>query len=473
MRPAWLWTRKHGTSGCRWYARFAPVLLIWVTVSARGAGDVNWPSFRGSQAGGIAEGHHTPTQWNVQRGENVRWKTAIPGLGHSCPVVWKDRIFVTTAVSGQDNPQLVVGLYGNIAPVTDDTKHSWRVYCLDKGNGRILWERIAHEGVPKIKRHTKSTHANSTPATDGKHVVAFFGSEGLYCYDFEGRLLWTKSFGVLDAGYYKVPEAQWEFGSSPIIHQGRVIVQCDAQHASFLAALSIKDGKELWRTPRNDVPTWSTPTVHEGGGRSQIIVNGYKRIGGYDFKTGQPLWWLRGGGDIPVPTPVVADDLIFITNAHGGMSPVYAIETTATGDISVVEGTSNNPHLAWSVARGGAYMQTPLVYRDYLYVCRDNGVLTCFEARTGDVAYRQRLGDGRTGFTASPVAADGKIYFTSEEGDVYVLKAAPNAGLLAVNAMNEVCMASPAISEGTLYFRTKGHLIAIGENKVSPAPGGK
>jgi len=364
---------------------------------------------------------------------------------------------------GLANPELKVGLYGDIHPFEDNTVHKWIVYCIDKRTGKILWEQVAYKGVPKVKRHPKATHASCTPATDGEHLVAMFGSEGLYCYSMDGKLLWKKDLGVLDSGYYKAPEMQWDFGSSPVIFQDKVFLQCDVQKGSFVAAFSIKDGRELWRTPREEVPTWSTPTVYQSGGRTLLLVNGYKHVGGYDAATGKEIWRLTGGGDIPVPTPIVAHDLVFITSAHGPVSPIYAIRPSATGDISLAENTTSNQHIAWSVPRDGAYMITPLVYGDYLYSSKNNGVINSFEARSGNRVYQERLGDGTTGFTASPVAADGKLYFSSEDGDIYVIKAGPKFEVLAKNSMGEVCMATPAISEGALFFRTQGHVVGIAE----------
>ena len=441
-------------------------VLLFVTSLAAAApqGPVagrDWPQFRGIHARGIVDAP-APTSWNVPEGRGVRWKTPVPGLGHSSPIVWNDLVCLTTAISGKPDPELKVGLYGDITPVEDDTVHEWKVLCLDKATGRIRWEQTAASGVPKVKRHTKATHANSTPATDGQTLVAFFGSEGLHAYDLKsGRPLWKKDLGVLDSGFFMAPEAQWGFASSPVVHDDRVIVQVDVQKGSFLAAFALKDGREIWRTPRQDVPTWSTPTVHEQNGRKEVIVNGWKHIGGYDFATGRELWRLTGGGDIPVPTPVVADDLIYITNAHGSMAPIYAIRSGVRGDITPAGGGSS-PHLAWMQSREGAYMQTPLVYRGLLYNCRDNGVLSVYDAKTGTRHYQQRLAEGRTGFTASPVAADGKVYFTSEDGDVHVVKAGTSFELLSSNPMGEVCMATPALSEGTLFYRTRGHLVAIG-----------
>jgi outer membrane protein assembly factor BamB len=335
------------------------------------------------------------------------------------------------------------------------------VYALDTRSGKVVWEKTVNTGVPKVKRHPKATHANSTMATDGKHLVAFFGSEGLYCFDMDGRLLWKRDLGLLDSAYYVVPDAQWEFASSPVIYQGMVLVQCDVLNGSFVAALNIKDGTDLWRTPRTDVPTWGTPTVYAEGAPAQVIVNGYKHVGSYDVKTGKQLWWLKGGGDIPVPTPVLADGLVFITNAHGPMAPIFAIRLKATGDISLAPNQTSNQFVAWSYPRDGAYMITPVVYGDYLYNAKNNGVMSCYEAKSGNRVYQERLGAGTSGFSASPVAGDGKIYFAGEDGDIFVVKAGPTFELLAKNTMGEVCMASPAIAGGVLYVRTRSHVVAI------------
>ena len=424
----------------------------------------NWTQFRGMGASGVSEGKPLPVKWDAEKGEGVLWKTAIPGLGHCSPIVWDDKVFVTSAITGKEKAELKVGLYGDIASVQDSTVHEFKVYCVSKNTGKILWERTAAKTVPKVARHTKSTHASPTMATDGKSVVAFFGSEGLYCYDLNGNLKWKHSFGVLDSGYYMVPSAQWGFGSSPVIHSGRVIVQCDVQQKPFLAALDLATGKELWRTKRADVPTWGSPTIIEVNGRPQIIVNGWKQIGAYDLPTGKELWHMAGGGDIPVPTPVYGKGLLFITNAHGMMAPIYAIKPeNRGGDISLKGDAKSNDSIAWFSPRDGAYMQTPLIYGDYLYVCRDNGVIGCYEAKTGKRIYNERLGTGRSGFTASAVGGDGKLYFTSEDGDIYVVQAGTEFKLLASNPMGEVCMATPAISNGVLLYRTQDHLVAVGK----------
>jgi outer membrane protein assembly factor BamB len=424
---------------------------------------VDWPGFRGISAAGVDDGKPLPLQWSVPDSKLVKWRVPLSGLGHSSPIVWGDQVCTASAISGTPDPQLKVGLYGDIGSVLDQTEHKWIVACFDKRTGKPRWEKIATTGVPVIKRHPKSTHASSTLATDGRHIIAMFGSEGLYAYSPTGDVLWKKDFGRLDSGFYMVPDAQWGFASSPIIHNGRVILQADVQKGSFVAAFDVRTGRELWRTPREDVPTWSTPAVVSMNGRDQVIVNGWKHIGGYDLETGKEIWRMTGGGDIPVPTPIAGQGLVFITNAHGKAAPIYAIKPTASGDISLKGGESSNAHIAWSYMRDGGYMQTPIVYGDILYVCRDNGVLTAFDAKTGTRHYQARLGDGKTGFSASAVAAGGRLYFTSEDGDVYVVKAGPAYELLATNSLGEVAMATPAISEGTLLFRTRNHLIAVGE----------
>ncbi len=437
--------------------------FCWQVIFAQQENNNNWPSFRGENASGIMDKAMIPTTWNVDKNENLKWKTSIPGLGHSCPVIWADYLFVTTAISGNAEEYLKVGLYGNIDPVEDSTIHQFKVFCMDKNSGEIIWERLAHEGVPRTKRHTKSSHANPTPATDGKHLIAFFGSDGLYCYDFTGQLLWSKDLGKLNAGPYTDPDVEWGFASSPIIQDGKVIVQCDFLGDSFLASFDVKTGKEIWRTPRDEISTWCTPTVIQVDGKPQIIVNGYKHIGAYDFETGNEIWWMKGGGDAPVPTPVFAHYLIFINSAHGRMSPIYAIKPNAKGDISLGEEETSNEYIAWSIMRGGAYMTSSLVYGDYLYNLKNNGLLSCFNARTGEMMYKEALKPGG-GISASGVASDGKLFFTSELGDVFVVEAGPVYKLLAKNPLGDICMSTPAISKGAMYFRTQHFVMAVAAN---------
>lgn len=438
-------------------ARWVICLFTAVLSAIAQSADTNWPQFRGRHANGIAEGHELPVRWDVKTGENIKWRVAIPGLGLSSPIVWGDRLFLTTAVSQADKGDLRLGLYGDVAPVDDESEHVWKVLCYRRSSGELLWEREVHRGVPKVKRHTKSSHANSTLATDGERLVAFFGSEGLYCLDLTGEVLWTKEFGALDAGYFKIPEAQWEFGNSPVVHSGHAIVLADVQENSFLASYRLADGKQVWRVRRSDVPTWGTPLVVSTADSTQVVVNGFKHAGGYDFETGEELWRVEGGGDIPVPTPVSGHGFFYITNSHGGLAPLYAVSHKHRGVVKLTRERSAG--LAWIARRLGSYMQTPLLYGGLLYLPRWNGTIACLRPRTGEIVYRQRLSPGA--FTASPVGGDGKIYIGSEEGEVHVIAAGETYRLLATNPLNEPLLATPAISQGVLFFRTAQSLIAV------------
>ncbi len=447
---------------------FAAFILL--TIAWPMGAQTNWPSFRGVHAEGVAKGAATPISWNAEKAENIRWKREIPGLGHSSPIIWADRLFITSAVNERKTAPLKVGLYGDPGSAEDDDVQQWKIFCLKKETGDILWDKTAHKGVPKQKRHTKATHANCTMATDGKNLVAFFGSEGLYCYGMDGQLRWQKDLGTLRISpvvYNDVPDPkgadlEWGFASSPIIYEDRVFVQCDVLTNGFVAAFSLSDGKEIWRTPRDDTATWSTPNICTNGPRRQLLVNGWKHMGGYDLQTGEEIWRMSGGGDCPVPTPIVWNGLIFMMSSHGPRKPIYVVRTDATGDVSLRNGATTNRYVQWSSLRGASYMQTPLIYGDYLYSCHVDGVLTCFEARTVKENYKERLGTGGEGFTASPVASEGRLYFTSEQGSVFVVKAGSSFSVLATNQMGEVCMATPAISEGKIFFRTQGHVVAIG-----------
>lgn len=423
---------------------------------------IDWPTYRGIQASGVSEGRPVPATWSVPGQVGIKWQAPIAGLGHSSPIIWGESLCVTTAISGRADAGLKPGLYGDVASVNDDTAHTWKLICLNKQDGKVAFERTLHSGVPKIKRHTKSTHASSTLATDGSYIVAMLGTEGLFVFDMKGTQAWKKDLGVLDSGWFMDKTAQWAFGSSPIIHDSTIILQADVQQGAFLGAFDLRTGKEKWRTPRADVPTWGTPTIVQVNGKPQIIVNGWKHIGAYDFSTGKEVWRLVGGGDIPVPTPIVGDGLVYITNAHGSMAPIYAIKTSAIGDISLKAGETSNEHIAWSYPRDGGYLITPILYRGVLYVMKSNGAFQALDAKTGTRIYQDRLGNGTTAFTASPVAADGKIYFSSEEGDTFVVEAGRTFKLLGTNPTGEIIMATPAISEGVLFIRTAKRIVAVG-----------
>lgn len=421
----------------------------------------NWPQFRGVNATGVADGQDPPLVWDVKEGKNIGWKTPIPGLGHSCPVIWGDRVFLTTAVGG--NTEIKTGNYGDPSSVKDDSKVAFQVICLDRLTGKILWTKTAFEGVPKIKRHLKGSHANCSPATDGKRLVVCFGSEGLYCYDFDGKQLWKRDLSTLDSSFTLEQQYEWGFAASPVLHEDRVILQCDLSKDSFIAAYSLTDGSQLWTTPRDEIPSWSSPVVWQNAKRVEIVTNASQYARGYDPVTGKELWRLDKKSEATVPTPVLTPELAFVVSGNRPIQPLFAVKPGATGDISLKTGESDNAGVAWGKLRGGPYMPTPIVYQSYLYTIGNSGMVTCYEAATGKEVYKERVGG--TSYTASPVAADGRLYFTSEQGDVRVVKAGPAFELLAVNKMGEECMATPAICGGALFVRTKDTLIAIARKK--------
>jgi len=424
----------------------------------------NWPSFRGPNASGVADGKPTAVKWNAATGENVAWKAPVDGVAVSSPIVWGNRVFVSTAISGDPKQGIRTGQYGDVEPITDTSKHTWHLIALDKATGKVVWDRTAAEGIPKTKRHPKSSQASATPVTDGRHVVVSFGSEGLYGFDFEGKQLWKKDLGILNSGWFFDPDYEWGIGSSPIIYKNMVIVQCDIQRGSFLAAFDTDTGKEVWRTQRDEIPSWSTPTILEVTGtadKAELITQATTFTRGYDPMTGKELWKYSGNSEIAIPTPIVGPGFVVITNGYRGVQPIVALKPGATGDITLKDNETRNEFIVWSSKRGGPYIPTPVIYGDYLYVLQGNGALAAYKIASGEQVYQKRLGGAAGSFSASPVAADGKIYCTSEDGDVYVVKAGPEYQELAKNSIGEVVMASPAISDGLIIFRGLKNVYAI------------
>ena len=420
-----------------------------------------WPSFRGPRASGVAEGVGLPVSFNGATGANVAWKTAIPGLGHGSPIVWGDRVFVTTAVSSRGGATFKPGLYGEGTASEDRSPQQWKILALDAATGTILWDRTAYEGVPRDKRHIKNTYASSTPATDGRYVAAFFGSEGLYVYTVDGEPAWKKSFGHLDFGAYDLPEYEWGSATSPIIYEDLVIIQVDLHGPSFVAAYDLATGEERWRSERDELPSWSTPTVYPGTARAEVVTNSPNYIRGLDPATGRELWRLGRSSKITAPTPIFDGDLIVVASGRGPERPINVIKAGATGDITPPGDEMSGGPLVWSKRGRGSYMPTPLIYQGYLYVLANQGIFDCYELRTGREVYRQRIPHTGSGFSASPVAADGRIYLSSEDGDIFVVRAGPDFELLGTNRMGELLMATPAFAGDTLFVRGVTHLFAI------------
>lgn len=455
--------RDTGRVSDRRIVRTVPDRVPQMLPPARAAG--SWPSFRGSEASGVAEGQNLPDKWNVRRGENILWRTMIPGLAHSSPVIWGDRLFVTSAVSSNPAATFRPGLYGDGDASDDRTRQRWMVYALDKRTGKILWERVAYEGQPIDKRHIKSTYASATPATDGRIVVAWFGSQGVFAYDVNGNLRWKVDLGRIDVGAYDIPSFEWGPASSPIIWNDLVILQCDTQADSFVIALNVQSGETVWKTPREELPSWGTPTVVTTSAGAMLVTNASNYIRGYDPQTGKELWKLGGSSKITAPTPVFKDGLFVIASGRQPEGPIFVVRQNAKGDVTLAAGKTNSEAIAWSRIARGPYMPTPLIYRGLVYVLNNNGIFDAYNLGTGEEVYRQRLPNIGSGFSASPVGADGKIYLSSEDGEISVISAGTKFTQISTNDMGETLMATPAISEGVLYARTAKNVFAIGRKK--------
>jgi outer membrane protein assembly factor BamB len=425
----------------------------------------SWPSFRGPQASGIAEGQNLPDRWNAKSGENVLWRTPIPGLAHSSPVVWGNRIFLTSAVSSDAKATFRPGLYGDGDASKDRSSHRWMIYALDKRTGKIVWERVAHQGEPIDKRHIKATYANSTPVTDGRIVVAWFGSQGVHAYDVNGRFLWKVDLGRVDLGAYDIPTYEWGPASSPIIWNNLVILQCDTQTDSFLLALDAATGKTVWKTDRDELPSWGTPTIGTTATGPVLVTNASNFIRGYDPRTGKELWRLGRSSKITAPTPIFSDDVFVVASGRAPERPIFVVRPNVHGDLTLPEGKTSSEAIAWSRTGRGSYMPTPLVYKGILYVLSNNGLFDAYNLRSGDEVYRQRLPVVGSGFSASPVAADGKIYLSNEDGEILVIAAGEKFAHLGTNSMGELLMATPALSDGVMYVRSANSLFAIGRKR--------
>jgi outer membrane protein assembly factor BamB len=434
------------------------VLAICVVLLSRLVGPssaANWPQWRGADGSGVSNEKNLPSDWNVSK--NIKWKTPIEGRGHSSPIVWNNRIFLTTAVEGEVVPgaKAIKHMDGDkefLHPdsVGADRKHTFKVVCIDRASGKVLWQSVAWEGTPYDNRHRKSSYAASTPATDGELVYAFFGTEGLYAYDFKGKLAWKAKLGNLGT-------VGMGTGTSPVLHENLVIVQCDEENgaASFIVALDKKSGKEVWRTPRKVQVSWSTPLLVRTAQRTELITSGTEAIISYDPATGKELWTHKGVESNAIPSPVANSDVAFLV-AGFPAKIAMALKLGGSGDLT---GSASE---VWKYSKGTAYVPSPILYQDYLYIMTDRGILTCLDARTGEVKYEGGRIPIPATFTASPVAFDGKILLTSEDGDTFIIKAGPKHEVLGTNSVGEPVYASPAIADGRIFIRGEHNLYCIG-----------
>jgi outer membrane protein assembly factor BamB len=390
---------------------------------------------------------------------HLKWKVEVPGLGHSSPIVWGDRVFVTTAAS--TNPSADDWQKGfPVADRSPDTAAiSWKVLCFDRDSGKLIWLRTAVEEVPVNFRHLKNSYASQTPVTEGTYVYAFFGDQGLYCYDFQGNLIWSRDLGDF------VTRENWGLGSSPVLFEDLVIQTCDQESGdSFIIALDKKTGKTVWKQSREELTSWSTPHLYLEGSRPELIVNATTAVRSYDPATGKLLWECRGPAtSITTPTPVSASGLIFVSSGfiRDPVRPITAFVPGANGDVTLKDGETKSESIRWRQSTAAPYIPTPVTDGDYIYVLYDQGFFACYETKTGREIYsKQRIGMG-TNFSASPLVIGDRVFCFSEDGDVYVLRTGPEFEVLSVNSLGEGIMATPAVSGGMIIVRTIKHLYGI------------
>lgn len=435
---------------------FCLLTLTFCSYSAGAARSKDWPQWRGPDGQGISEEKGLPVEWSATK--NVKWKTPIGGLGHSSPIVWGKKIFLTTALDGEVIPGRPAGVTHKLSDGTDfvhpdavgaNLKHTFKVLCLDRDSGKILWERVAYDGPVHDSRHRKASFASSTPATDGKYVFAFFGSEGLYAYDYNGKLVWKQDLG-------KLGTASVGYGVSPVLYQNLVIMQCDDSGLnSFMVAFDKKTGKEVWRAPRKVDLTWSTPVLVQTARGAELVAAAAEAIIAYDPLTGKELWRHKGLESNAVPTPVVSNDLVVLTSGSPNKIAL-AIKAGGSGDVT---GTSQ---LVWTYKKGTAYVPSPILYGEYVYLTTDRGLLTCLNAKTGKTEYEGARVPVPATFSASLVAYEGMILLTSEDGETFIVKAGPKHEILRSNSLGEPVYASPAIADGKIFIRGEKNIYCIG-----------
>ena len=442
--------------------RIALTLIVGISLAlgslsfvARTVSAGNWPQWRGPEGSGISNEKNLPSEWSPTK--NIKWKTPIEGRSHSSPIVWGNRIFLTTAVEGAEVPgakavkhQIDGKDFIHPDSVGANKKHTFKVMALDRDSGKLVWQQTAWEGTPYDDRHRKSSYAASTPATDGKMVYAFFGTEGLYAYDFKGKLVWKAQLGNI--GTLGMGAA-----TSPILYDNFVIVQADEENAtaSFIIALDKKTGKEVWKTPRKIQVSWCTPLLVRTATRTELITSGTENVIAYDPATGKELWRHKGLESNAIPSPVANNEMAYLV-AGFPTKITYAIRLGQNGDLT---GTPNVP---WKYEKGTAYVPSPILYGDYLYLTTDRGILTALDAKTGEVKYEGGRIPIPATFTASPVAFEGKILMTSEDGDTFMIKAGPKHEILGTNSVGEPVYASPAIADGRIFIRGEKNLYCIG-----------
>lgn len=432
----------------------ALVMLLHVALIAE---DANWPQFRGADGRGVSADEKLPDKWSPT--ENVEWKSDIPGRGWASPVVWGNNVFLTTVVNSGESEAPKKGLYfGGNRTEPPKSEHDWKVLCLDLTNGKTRWEKTVQHAVPQTPIHLKNSFASETPATDGERVYACFGGLGIFCFDVNGKEVWTHKLEP------KKTRFGWGTASSPVLHAGRLYYQCDNDEQSYLLALDAKSGHEIWRIPREEKSNWSTPFVWQNEKRTEIVTAGSGAVRSYDLD-GKLLWSLKGMSSITIAMPYAADGLLYVTSGYvlDKLKPVYAIRPGGSGELTLKPETTSSEFVAWSNAKIGPYNPSTIVYEGRLVVLYDRGQVNCYNAKTGEVLYEKETLPKGIAFTSSPWAAGGKIFCLNENGVCFVLKSADKFELLHTNTLAEddMCMATPAMAGDRLLIRTAARLYSV------------
>ena len=432
-------------------------LILPSPAVSRAATDANWPQWRGPQSRGVSDEKNLPSEWSETK--NVLWKTPVPGQGFSQPIIWGARIFLTTDMEEGPAPadhKAVVHMmddkeFTHPDWIGSDKLHAFRILSFDRDTGKLLWEKTAYEGTVYDHRSRRGSYAAPSPVTDGSHVYVYFGSEGIYCYDFEGRLVWKKSLGGIGTMGMGV-------GTSPVLYGNLLILLCDQEFDgknSFITALDKKTGNEVWRVKRQVGVSWATPVVVNTPQRAELITSGNEFIISYDPQTGKEWWRMEGLKSHAIATPVFKGDLVIISSGF----PIKIIKAVRLGGSGTLDGTDR---IVWTYNKGTAYVPSPILYGDYVYLMSDAGILTCLEAESGKVVYEGgRVPVATKFYGASPVAFDGKILLTSDDGDTFVIKAGPEHEVLGTNTIGEPSRTSISIADGKLFIRGEKHLFCI------------
>lgn len=413
-----------------------------------------WHQWRGPLANGLAPHGDPPVQWSETK--NVQWKVPIPGEGSATPIVWGDQVFVVTAVrTGRTVDALAKpdqeppGGYKTERP---KNFYRFEVLALDRRTGRTLWQRTATEAVPHEGRHDTNTYASGSPSTDGQRLYVFFGSEGIYCYDLQGNLLWKRDLGQM------VTRFGWGEGASPALYGDSLVVNWDHEGRSFLTVLDAKTGQTRWKVDRDEVSSWATPLVIPCGAGVQIVVNASKRVRGYDLATGRLLWQCGGQSLNVIPTPVRFGDTAIAMSGFGSTA-AYAIPLDSTGDIT------GSDRIGWHYKVNTPYVPSPLLVGDRLYFTKwFSPILTCLDARTGTVLMEAQRLPGLKNLYASPVAAAGRVYFVGREGGGLVIREQPKLEVLGTSRLDDRFDASPAVVGRQMFLRGKSRLYCISEH---------